>query len=177
MKKLCLLLVLFLSSASASWAANIEEDFWAIASQSGSSETLNTFLAVFPDSGYAEEARSLVSGLADDERRREFEDSIFAMVGQVTYDEPMNFGNGAIIGHSLASISALTPLYSPVEGLPESYWKEQECSSCHQWTRAELCTQASTYIERKPLEYQAKQHPFDGLLKINMRNWAIGGCE
>ena len=65
MKKLCLPLVLFLAGASASWAANLEEDFWAIASQSGSSETLNTFLAVFPDSGYAQEARSLVSGLAD----------------------------------------------------------------------------------------------------------------
>lgn len=176
-KNLCFLVLLSFTCGSAAWTSDLERDFWSIASKSNSFETLTTFLETFPESAHSEEARSLVIGLEDDKRRREFEDSIFATVGQVTYDAPMNFGNRAIIGQSLASISALTPQHSPVEGLPESYWKDQECSGCHQWTRAELCTQASTYIEKKPLEYQSKKHPFDGLLKINMRNWAMGGCE
>lgn len=164
-------------SAQASDAPSMEEDFWAIASQSQSAETLNTFLEAFPESQYADEARAIVADLADDDRRREFEESIFAMVGQVTYDTPLSFGNESIIGHSLSEITQLSPAYPPVEGLPESFWKEQDCTSCHQWTRADLCTQASTYIAKKPIKYQSKQHPFGGLLKINMRNWAIGGCE
>ena len=171
------ILVMGSLSSQAMTGTDMEEDFWAIASQSQSAETLNTFLEAFPESQYADEARAMVNELADDDRRREFEESIFAMVGQVTYDEPLSFGNEAIIGHSLSEITQLSPAYPPVEGLPESFWKEQDCTTCHQWTREDLCTQASTYIAKKPVKYQSKQHPFGGLLKINMRNWAIGGCQ
>ncbi|NNE86627.1 MAG: hypothetical protein HKN27_01005 [Silicimonas sp.] len=164
-------------AAQAMEGPGMEEDFWAIASQSESAETLNAFLEAFPDGKHAEEARAMVDEFAEDDRRREFEESIFAMVGQVTYDAPLSFGNEAIIGRSLSNITELSPIYPPVEGLPESYWKNEDCGSCHQWTRADLCTQASTYIEKKPVTYQSKQHPFGGLLKINMRNWAIGGCQ
>lgn len=180
MRNVIVAVTLFIASGvpvQATDAPSMEKDFWAIASQSQSAETLNTFLEAYPDSEYADEARAIVAELADDDRRREFEESIFAMVGQVTYDTPLSFGNEAIIGQSLAGITQLSPQYPPVEGLPESFWKEQDCTSCHQWTRADLCTQASTYIEKKPIEYQSKQHPFGGLLKINMRNWAIGGCQ
>ena len=38
-------------------------------------------------------------------------------------------------------------------------------------------TDHKTYITKKPVKYQEKQHPFGGMLKINMRNWALGDCQ
>ena len=67
--------------------------------------------------------------------------------------------------------------FPPMEGLPEEVWKGKTCNSCHEWTRADLCTQAKTYIAKKPVKYQEKQHPFGGMLKINMRSWALGDCQ
>jgi hypothetical protein len=68
-------------------------------------------------------------------------------------------------------------LFPPVEGLPESYWKDQQCSNCHDWQRANLCVQANTYLSDVGSENLTKQHPYGGTFKQNLRSWARGGCE
>ena len=158
-------------------ASDIEEQFWEFASSSGSIESLEAFVTNYPESPRAAEAQELIAGLQDDERRRKLEKLIFARVGSVRYDEPMNFGNDGTIGVSLANIVTTAPMFPPIEGLPDEVWHGKLCINCHQWTRADLCTQAKTYIMKKPVKYQEKQHPFGGMLKINMRNWAIGDCQ
>jgi len=70
-----------------------------------------------------------------------------------------------------------TPLFPPVEGLPESFWKEQECSNCHEWEAANLCTQANSYLSEAGSVNLEKQHPYGGTFKVSLRNWAAGGCE
>ena len=165
------------ASASLAGASEIEEQFWEFATSSGSIESLEAFMVNYPDSPRNAEAEEMIAGLQDDERRRKLEKLIFARVGMVTYDEPMNFGNDGTIGVSLANIVTTSPMFPPIEGLPDEVWKGKICSNCHQWSREALCTQAKTYITKKPVKYQEKQHPFGGMLKINMRNWALGDCQ
>ena len=173
------IIAISVSILSPVWAeqSDVELQFWDFASNSGSIETLEAFISNYPESDYVEEARNQIAGLQDDERRRQMEQMIFDRIGDVKWDVPMSFGNAATIGLSLSEITTTSPMYPPIEGLPEEYWKNANCSSCHQWTREDLCAQANTYIEAKPVRYQEKQHPFGGMLKINMRNWAIGGCQ
>lgn len=172
------ILALGTSLATAAEPLNqLESEFWGLASKSNSVESLQTFIDNFPDSEYSNEARTLIAELEEDKRKREFERMVFATVGQVQFDQPLKFGNDHLIGRSLAEVIKSSPIYPPVEGLPESYWKDQTCSNCHQWTRANLCMQANTYVDMEPVKYRSKQHPFGGLLKISMRNWAIGGCQ
>lgn len=172
-------LVATLCAAVESHAAqeDIESQFWAFAKSSGSIESLESFVETYPSSPHVSEAENLIAGLQDDDRRRALEEMIFSRIGSVRYDLPMNFGNEGTIGRSLSTIFSTAPMFPPIEGLPDEIWKDKSCNSCHQWTRADLCVQAQTYIEKKPVKYQEKQHPFGGMLKINMRSWALGGCE
>jgi uncharacterized caspase-like protein len=98
-------------------------------------------------------------------------------VGPVTFASPLVSDLEQISGRSLAEIIHLAPMFPPIEGLPESYWKSQNCSACHQWTRERLCTQANTYLSLNMQRSLSKQHPFGGVLKRSLKSWAAGGCQ
>jgi hypothetical protein len=70
----------------------------------------------------------------------------------------------------------LSPLYSPIEGLPEELWKTQTCSSCHAWTREALCTQGKTYVTAADDSAVSKDHPFGGVFKRGLKGWAAADC-
>jgi len=97
--------------------------------------------------------------------------------GPVTFASPLESDLETISGRSLAELIEQTPLFPPVEGLPESYWKTQTCSSCHQWTQERLCTQANTYLSLNMQRSLSKQHPFGGVMKRSLKSWAAGGCQ
>lgn len=97
--------------------------------------------------------------------------------GPLTYASPLVSELEQINGLSLAEIIDQAPVFPPIEGLPESYWKEQACSSCHQWNRERLCAQANTYLSLNMQRSLSKQHPFGGVLKRNLKSWAAGGCQ
>ncbi len=97
--------------------------------------------------------------------------------GPVTFASPLVSDLSEISGLSLAEIIEQAPMFPPVEGLPESYWKTQNCSACHQWTRERLCTQANTYLSLNMQRSLSKQHPFGGILKRSLKSWAAGGCQ
>lgn len=82
-----------------------------------------------------------------------------------------------VAGKSIAELITSSPLFPPIEGLPEEYWKEQTCSNCHEWTAERLCEQASVYLTLDMQRSLNKQHPFGGALKGNLKNWAAGGCK
>ena len=97
--------------------------------------------------------------------------------GPVTFASPLESDLETISGRSLAELIEQTPLFPPVEGLPESYWKTQTCSSCHQWTQERLCTQANAYLSLTMQRSLTKQHPFGGVMKRALKSWATGGCQ
>ncbi|MGR3620821.1 caspase family protein [Pseudophaeobacter sp.] len=97
--------------------------------------------------------------------------------GPVTFASPLVSDLAQINGLSLSEIITQFPAFPPVEGLPESYWKSQTCSSCHQWNRDRLCTQANTYLSLNMQRSLNKQHPFGGGLKRSLKAWAAGGCQ
>jgi hypothetical protein len=163
--------------ATAMSAEKSAQKMWEFAVGSGSVEVLETFLKSYPDSEHAEEARELVRGMQHDSELRKLEKRIFALSGAVTYDAPLPFVNDRISGHSIETITSISPQFPPIEGLPEEAWKTKECTACHQWTRVSLCTQSQTYVEKETEKYMRKQHPFGGILKINLRNWAENGCQ
>lgn len=91
-------------------------------------------------------------------------------------NSPFTSGPPEIAGKTIAEVVALSPLFSPIEGIPDELWKGQRCSNCHQWTRDALCTQANSYLTENAARSLAKEHPFGGPFKGSLRNWAQGGC-
>ena len=97
--------------------------------------------------------------------------------GVVTFETPLIAEQPLVDGKTIAQPIESTPLFPPIEGLPESYWKDQHCSNCHEWTRERICTQANTYLSLNMQRSLDKAHPFGGSLKRNLKAWAAGGCQ
>ncbi len=95
----------------------------------------------------------------------------------VLFDQPLQRGVPEIVGRTIMQVTERSPLFPPIEGLPESVWKDKTCSNCHQWTRDALCTQAQTYLKESGTRAVAKEHPFGGSFKQNLRAWARGDCQ
>jgi len=96
--------------------------------------------------------------------------------GVVTFTQALISGLPEVSGRSIAELIKAKPLFPPIEGLPDSYWKDQTCANCHQWTVESICEQANTYLSLNRQRSLAKQHPFGGALKQNLRTWAAAGC-
>lgn len=171
-----------IAGPTAGWAesgVSAASDFeqWQAASDLNTMEALEAFVFTHPDSAFVPAAEAQLAALKAAAETRAVEDAIFAVSGNVTFSTPLSLGSDAIIGKTLPEVLKSSPEFPPVAGLPEEYWKEQTCSACHQWTRETICTQAQNYISMDALKYTSKDHPFGGVLKVNLRNWAQHGCQ
>ena len=95
----------------------------------------------------------------------------------VTFDAPLAVGGDGVVGRTLEQLITGSPLFPPIEGLPEEYWKAQSCSGCHTWQRENLCIQAQTYLSVNAERALSKQHPYGGGFKANLRRWAENDCK
>ncbi|WP_170789102.1 caspase family protein [Ruegeria lacuscaerulensis] len=143
------------------------------------------YLQSFPEGAFSGKAAERLAALQYGEENvtrktePEAEVSEIAPSGDtpMTLDSILDFGNDHVRGQTINQLVAGAPLFPPIEGLPDELWKDQSCSNCHQWTPEDLCNQAQTYVNRPEAGNVAKQHPFGGGLKVNLRRWALGGCQ
>lgn len=176
-----------------------EEELIKVARTSGAAVDYQAYLDAFPDGVFAELAAFELDILAqkavaaaeappDDppaaaeppENEVALNRALVAQAGQdvlgLTFNSPFPTGGPPIQGLSIAEIVELSPLFAPIEGLPEALWKAETCSSCHAWTRAALCTQGKTYVTAADDRAVRKQHPFGGVFKQGLKGWAAADC-
>ncbi|WP_333869310.1 MULTISPECIES: caspase family protein [Leisingera] len=177
--------------APAPAAADAETAMFQAAQGDGSKAAYEAYLMAYPEGRFVEMAAAEVAALAagagqDPQAGTEAppaaaEDAPAAVAlvetGPITFASPLDTDAAAISGLTLAEAVTRSPSFPPVDGLPESYWKDQSCSSCHQWTRERLCTQGNTYLSLNMQRSLGKQHPFGGALKQALKSWAAGGCQ
>ncbi|WIY27809.1 caspase family protein [Parasedimentitalea psychrophila] len=159
----------------------------------GNLAAYEAYLKAYPDGTYAEMARSevmaLSKGSSADPLAGPDEGTVAVATaapsplptqpeaGPVTFASPLVSGLDPVSGKSLAELITGSPEFPPIEGLPESYWKDQTCSNCHQWNRERLCDQANAYLSLTMQRSLSKQHPFGGVMKRALKSWATGGCQ
>ena len=93
----------------------------------------------------------------------------------ITFTGKITEGPTPVNGSSLAQLITGTPIYPPIDGLPDAAWKKT-CNNCHQWNQQSLCVQAKLYA-KDPKMTMRIQHPYGGPEKIAMMKWAQGGCQ
>ncbi|WP_439123265.1 caspase family protein [Marivita sp.] len=157
-------------------------------------EGYQEYLNAFPNGTFSEFARGEVEAMQAQNNvdpvgegvSAPAEETELAMVAEqerstvpnvVKFDTPLVAPGSVIDGILLSEITALSPMFPPVEGLPDEYWKDQSCSNCHEWTQERLCDQSNVYLNLSGQKSLEKPHPFNGLLKRNLRQWAAGGCQ
>jgi hypothetical protein len=177
---------LLASTASLNAQTADETAAWDIAQQATASEEVFAFIEQYPDGAFAKEAKArmidllwleLATTTPTDGTAAADPTEDMPEPAPVAFSVPLVEGSPAIIGKTLEELIAGLPLFPPVEGLPEQFWKEQECKDCHAWEQANLCDQANTYLSDAGAENLVKPHPYGGAFKLTLRNWAIDGCE
>ncbi len=173
-----------------------EEDLIAQARKTGVVTDYQAYLDAFPEGVFAELAAFEIQTLTQkaaaaaeapaDPAPAPAEDlvalnrALLAQSGDevlgLTFLSPFPTGGPPIQGLSIPEIVKLSPLYAPIEGLPEELWKNETCTSCHAWTREALCTQGKTYVAATDDHAVSKQHPFGGVFKRGLRGWATADC-
>ena len=93
----------------------------------------------------------------------------------ILFDIPVDFGDPAIDGKSIAQLIQGKPRFSPVEGLDKSVW-DNHCSGCHQWTEERLCDQAQNYVT-SDVSVLRLEHPLGTRFKVALGKWAKNGCK
>jgi hypothetical protein len=94
----------------------------------------------------------------------------------VRFDQPLRSGPYPVNGRSLAQLLQGTPLFPPIDGLPDNVWKTRHCNECHQWDHRTLCEQGATYI-KNPASALRKPHPYGGAEKVAVMQWVKNGCQ
>ena len=95
---------------------------------------------------------------------------------RIAFLNPLGSFAGDYAGQSLSQLIEGSPLFPPVDGLPPEYWKDKQCSNCHQWTQEALCSQAKTYLKETGTRALEKQHPYGGFFKNSLKSWAGDDC-
>lgn len=143
-------------------------------------------LALMPDLGPAGpqvQGRAPVSGMGDGAERLWRVQGLEVLdlldpIGPISFDVPLAEGAPEIVGRTLGEVvEHASPRHAPIEGLPEDLWKDQKCSSCHQWEREALCTQGNLYLSDTGAVSLMKLHPLGGSFKRTLKVWAEGGCQ
>lgn len=167
-----------------------EADLLETARASGDLGDYQAYLDAFPDGVFAELAKlemaALSQAAAPPEAEADEPTQTVSVTGRtapteqeisVFFDQPLINGAPEIVGKTIMEVTTLSPIFPPIEGLPEEMWKDQSCANCHQWDRTALCDQAKTYLKASAERSLAKQHPLGGSFKNNLRVWAEGGCQ
>ena len=167
-----------------------EQELIGIAQTTGKRVDYEAYLAAFPHGAYAELAATELAAIA---AKTPATDAAATAVPaapptpapaapplagvNVTYTAKLTAGGPPVEGHSLADLIKGSPLFPPIDGIPEEMWKGQHCSNCHAWTREALCTQAKTYLSSAGKRSLAIRHPYGGAFKQTIRTWAEQGCK
>ncbi|TGQ38400.1 peptidase c14 caspase catalytic subunit p20 [Mesorhizobium sp. M00.F.Ca.ET.216.01.1.1] len=94
----------------------------------------------------------------------------------IFFDHPIDFGDPAIDGKSIAQLIKGKPRFSPVEGLDKSIWEDKHCDGCHEWNEARLCEQAKNFATND-VSVLRLEHPLGTRFKVALAKWAQGGCK
>lgn len=168
-------------------APDREAQMMEVARASGDIKDYEAYLQAFPEGLFAELVKIEIAAISAKIKPPEDAPQVAEPSGDVLptdspatpvyFDQPMTTGVPEIVGKTILEAAAGSPLFPPIEGLPEAVWKDKQCSTCHQWNRDDLCAQANTYLKQSASRALGKQHPYGGSFKLNLKTWASGGCQ
>mgnify|MGYP000247267045 FL=1 len=170
-----------------------EREMIETARRAGTAEAYEAYLASYPDGSFAELARLELQTIQNKEQRTDpaatppaaelpaaAEELAPDGTGaepkaMIAFNTPLGMGEPEIATRSISELITGSPIFPPIEGLPEAVWKDKTCAECHHWEQANLCDQAKTYVANEARTL-AKQHPYGGAFKQALRLWAKQGC-
>lgn len=165
-----------------------EKAMFAQAQRSGKPTDYEAYLMLYPEGTFAEIARfemewALKSATPPPTASTEVVISPPQPAAEIqpqadiAFDTPLIVPGSVINGQSIAQLITGSPLFPPIDGIPETLWKGQQCSNCHKWTKEALCDQGKTYSGPTGPDALQKKHPYGGAFKAALKTYALEGCR
>ncbi len=169
-----------------------ERELIEAAQGSGNPVDFQAYLDAFPDGVFAELARmemaALVKAAPEPEPAAPAPDPVVEASAKpaelaplapedLTMQTPLAVADQALAGKTIAMLIEGSPLFAPIEGLPDSVWSGRQCATCHVWNQEELCEVGGGYVTAQNTRALSKQHPYGGGFKRVLKTWAEGGCR
>ena len=155
-----------------------EQEVLSAAQESGRIEDYTAYLEAFPEGVYVEAVRkemAELSGTIDAPAIPVDQSSGAASLPVISFTTPLVSSNAELDGRTISELVAGSPKFPPIEGIPDEVWQNKTCSTCHEWTKAALCTQAGTYAA-KPESIARIAHPYGSPFKQSLSQWSTQGC-
>ncbi|MDV7141310.1 caspase family protein [Tropicimonas sp. TH_r6] len=167
-----------------------ERELIEIAQSSGNPSDFQTYLDAFPDGVFAELAQMELAALTETEQaptsptpetvvEASAKPAEIASLSpeELTMQTPLMLADEVLTGKSIATLIQGSPLFPPIEGLPDSVWTGRQCTTCHEWSQDVLCEVGEGYVTAQNTRALSKQHPYGGGFKRVLKTWAEGGCR
>jgi hypothetical protein len=168
-----------------------EEELWANIRQGRDPQEIVSFIRSHPTSIHIPEAGALLSDVlaavgadlaqqdaaapAVSDTAAPGSDAATAANNQTQLSQGDNDRDKGFFAKSIAELMQQPPHFAPIEGLPAELWQDANCSTCHTWTKDDLCIQGLRYqsveIGTGPI------HPFGGVFRGKLKDWSQQGCE
>ncbi|MDN5786416.1 hypothetical protein [Pseudorhodobacter sp.] len=194
---LVLAVTLALSLSAPLWAQTAQPDaaeaaIFQTAQQSGIAADYRAYLSQYPNGVFAEIARFELEWATQAGTAKTTEEPTAALPETtvaspepgttasqtgIGFETQLHSPGTPVDGKTIAELIKGSPLFPPIEGIPENMWKNQTCSNCHQWTKEALCTQGATYTGPNGPHSLAKLHPYGGAFKAALLTFALEGCQ
>lgn len=165
-----------------------ESELIEVARTTGAAVDYEAYLAAFPNGTYAELAAFELTMLAAKPPASAAEpapvvaetpeaEAVADESDTLAFTTPLTTGGAGVAGLTIEELAKGSPLFAPIDGIPEEMWKGQTCANCHAWTKEALCDQGKTYVSQSGERALTKPHPYGGPFKRALRVWANGGCK
>ncbi len=158
-----------------------EKAAFEAAQVSGKAEDWEAFLEQHPDSMFREIAESELAAAIDKSRHDPQENPPGGKAGPLTADiffnQPLREGGDNVRGKTIAELILGSPLFPPIEGLPDEVWKGKHCFNCHEWTQKALCDQGNFYVKNEVDDGLGAIHPLGGQFRQVLKAWGGQGCK
>lgn len=168
-----------------------EHEMIALAQTSGVLADYASYLASYPDGVFADLARAEISHIVRKQTEARAAPAVSTpapapkpvaekpkQLALLSFDQAIPLqANGNLGSRSLRELSRGMPEFPPIEGLDPVAWKGKSCSTCHNWSEANLCDQGKFYGKKGEAALKRKKHPFGGEFKLALSNWAKAGCR
>ncbi len=95
----------------------------------------------------------------------------------IAFNRPLTEGGDAVRGKSLEELIQGSPLFPPIEGLPDEVWKGKHCSDCHQWRPPDAVRPGQFLLNNQVPDAFGAIHPLGGQFRQVLKAWAAQGCK
>jgi len=154
---------------------HIQNELILAARESGLTRDYQTYLERYPNGTFADLANAEIANMSATEAVSTDKGVPRGTSTELRFNQPLG-NDPQNPPRSFKQLIDGSPMFAPIDGLPEEHWLDKSCSNCHQWNAERLCEQGQFYLDKTTSMINRAKHPYGGFFKESLKLWTEEGC-